>query len=61
MTKKCKNCNSEFDCFANDEKQKCWCFLKPNIISPDPEDVDNDCLCPKCLDDKVKAYDFEKF
>jgi len=61
MTKKCKKCNSDFECFANDKNQKCWCFLKPNIISPEPDKEDNDCLCPKCLEDKVKTYDFEKF
>jgi SAM-dependent methyltransferase len=55
--KTCSFCGAQFNCWADDASQKCWCTELPNAITGTGS---TDCLCPECLKakiEKLEAYD----
>jgi len=46
----CELCASKFEC---KETTSCWCFDVPFVKLPD--NPNEDCICPKCLEIKAKS------
>ena len=51
----CPDCKTEFHCGSND-KEPCWCCSLPNIVPLDSKE----CLCPACLEKKIKELQSHK-
>lgn len=53
-TKICEICGNEFSCNANGVHGKCWCEDLP----PLPPVPGRDCLCPDCLKNAIRDFEF---
>lgn len=53
IKKECDQCGRVFECGpeTGDDGQ-CWCAKLPNVV---PMETGEDCLCPECLKEEVKA------
>lgn len=56
MQKTCTQCQTVFECSANDTTKTCWCAELPKVISPTDT---KDCLCPECLAEKISEMQNE--
>lgn len=58
MQKVCADCGAAFDCGIGPKSGLCWCM---ELAPLDKVEAEKDCLCPRCLADKVSAQRFKKF
>ncbi|MFA6456568.1 MAG: cysteine-rich CWC family protein [Bacteroidota bacterium] len=47
----CSHCGAHFECGAKAGKETCWCFSLPPVV---PQENDDRCLCPTCLNDRIR-------
>lgn len=51
--KSCKSCGAAFTCQAEGSSDACWCARWPALLPPDS---DADCLCPSCLQARLRKH-----
>ncbi|MFN7139301.1 MAG: cysteine-rich CWC family protein [Limisphaerales bacterium] len=56
MEKHCSECGAKFTCGIGSRSGLCWCM---ELATLDNIDAGKDCLCPRCLADKVAAQRFK--
>ena len=54
MMKTCPVCNRKFRCGYSEGQDACWCANYPNIMPLKEENRAEGCLCPECLDHRIK-------
>ncbi|MBA4147944.1 MAG: prepilin-type N-terminal cleavage/methylation domain-containing protein [Verrucomicrobia bacterium] len=57
MQKTCSDCGAGFECGIGPKSGLCWCV---ELAPLDMVEAGKDCLCPRCLADKVAAQRFKK-
>jgi prepilin-type N-terminal cleavage/methylation domain-containing protein len=57
MEKVCPECGGSFSCGIGPSTGHCWCMEMSSLDNVEPE---KDCLCPRCLADKLATQGFQR-
>jgi len=52
--KTCPFCNRKFRCGYSEGQDTCWCAGYPNIMPLEEENRAEGCLCPDCLEYRIR-------
>ena len=47
----CSSCKAKFQC---EENTSCWCYELPHVSIDKKKYDEEDCICPKCLEVKIR-------
>jgi len=50
----CSSCKAKFQC---EENTSCWCYELPHVSIDKKKYDEEDCICPKCLEVKIRNND----